>query len=262
MLEEILAATRRRVAESRAIRPRDALTRLAAGAPATLSLTAALGQPGVQLIAEIKRRSPSRGDLRPDLDPAAQAAAYARGGAAALSVLTEPTYFAGALEDLALARRGLAAGRTLPILRKDFIIDPYQVLEARVCGADAILLIVAALAPEDLTTLYAEARGLGLDVLVEVHEECELERALAVEPAIVGINSRNLRDMTVDLRVVERLRPLIPAGKLVVAESGVRGPEDVRRLHDLGVDAILVGEALVRAGQPEAAVRALVEAGQ
>lgn len=263
MLERILADTRQRIVASREAAPPATLERQAAAATPALDLAAALRGPGVQLIAEIKRRSPSRGDLRPALDPAAQAGAYARGGAAALSVLTEPTYFAGALADLAAARAGLAAaGRALPILRKDFILDSYQVLEARAHGADAILLIVAALTAHELAGLYHEAERWGLGALVEVHDQAELESALALQPAIIGINSRNLRDMTIDLRVIERLRPQVPPGTLVVAESGIQGEDDVRRLRALGVDAMLVGEALVRAARPEEQARALVEAGR
>ena len=263
MLERILADARLRVAESRGARPLAELERLAALVPPAIDLAGHLRRPGVQLIAEIKRRSPSRGDLRADLDPAALATQYADGGAAALSVLTEPLHFGGSLADLRAARLALRlAGMPLPILRKDFVVDPYQVVEARAYGADAILLIVAALEGEELSLLYGEARRCGLAALVEVHDEAELERALAITPQIVGLNSRNLRDMAVDLRVVERLRPLVPPGTLVVAESGVRGAGDVRRLRDLGVDAILVGEALVRSGRPLELSRELVEAGQ
>ncbi len=262
MLAQILAATRQRVAASREARPLAALERLAALLPAPIDLAARLQRPGVQLIAEIKRRSPSRGDLRPDLAPASLATAYADGGAAALSVLTEPAYFGGALEDLLAARKGLRLARYgLPLLRKDFIVDPYQVVEARAFGADAILLIVAALEQNELAALYAEAGRWGLRALVEVHAEAELERALALGAEIVGINSRNLRDLTMDCSAVERLRPLIPRGHLVVAESGIREAGDVRRLRSLGVDAMLVGEALVRSPLPAEAARELVEAG-
>jgi indole-3-glycerol phosphate synthase len=263
MLEQILEDTRRRIAAARAACSQDRLEHIAAGQPQARDLAAALAGPGVQLIAEIKRRSPSRGALAPGLDPRALAGEYALGGAAALSVLTEPNHFAGSLADLAAAREGLrAAGRDLPLLRKDFMLDRYQVVEARVRGADAILLIVAALNPEGLRGLCAEARRWGLSVLVEVHNEAEVSRALDLGGALLGINARNLCDMTVDLATVARLRPLIPAGVRVVAESGIHGPDDVRRLRDLGVDAMLVGEHLVRAGAPRAAVRELVEAGQ
>jgi indole-3-glycerol phosphate synthase len=263
MLGAIVAATRQRVAESCAARPAAGLDRLARLVPPAIDLAARLRRPGVQLIAEIKRRSPSRGDLRPDLVPATLATAYADGGAAAISVLTEPDHFGGALGDLMAARIGLRlAGFSLPLLRKDFIIDPYQVVEARAHGADAVLLIVAALAPAELAALYAEARRWGMSAVVEVHDEAQLERALAVAPQIVGINSRNLHDLSVDLRVIERLRSLVPAGTLVVAESGIRSPEEVPALRALGVDAMLVGEALVCAACPLEAARQLVEAGR
>lgn len=263
MLEDILAATRHRVAEARRWLPLADLEQLAASGPPPIDLTVCLAQPGVQLIAEIKRRSPSRGDLKLDLDPASLAADYAHGGAAALSVLTEPRYFAGSLEDLLAARAGLeTAGRSLPILRKDFFVDPYQVAEARAWAADAVLLIVAALSDASLRLLYGEAQRWGLHALVEVHDEAELERALALKPRIVGINSRDLRTMTVDLAVVERLRPRIPADTLVVAESGIRSTADVQQLRSLGVDAMLVGEELVRSGRPQERARELVEAGR
>jgi len=263
MLDTIIAATRRRVAERQAIQPHNVMERLAVRSIPPRSLTAALRQPGIQLIAEIKRASPSRGDLCPNLDPSALAVTYAQGGAAALSVLTEPTFFRGSLVDLAEARAGLlAAGLNRPILRKDFIIDVYQIIEARAYGADAILLIAAALAPQELAHLYQQARTYGLCVLIEVHDEAELEQAMCIEPQIIGINSRNLRTMTVSLDVIERLRPLVPTGTLVVAESGIRGIADVQRLRDLNVDGMLVGETLVRAADPEAMVRQLVEAGR
>ena len=263
MLGRFVEEARRRVAESRRVCPLDRLAHLARLVPPAVDLAERLGRPGVQLIAEIKRRSPSRGDLRPDLDPATLATAYADGGAAALSVLTEPAHFAGSLDDLLAARAGLRrAGMNLPILRKDFIVDSYQVVEARAYGADAVLLIVGALEPDALAQLYGEVQRWGMSALVEVHNQAELAQALAIEPRMVGLNSRNLRDMTVDLATVEQLRPLVPPGTLVVAESGIHGREEVRRLRALGVDAMLVGEALVRATCPQAVARALVEAGQ
>lgn len=266
MLELILESTRRRILASMAMRPPKSLAELAARTEAPLDFTAALRRPGIALIAEVKRRSPSRGDLRPDLAPAALAEAYRRGGAAAISVLTEPEHFGGSLADLAAVRaalpRSLPQGEPVPLLRKDFTVHPYQIMEARATGADAVLLIVAALTDGDLAALSAEARRWGLACLVEVHDEVELARALRICPQVIGINSRNLRTMEVDLTVVERLRPAVPPGILVVAESGVRGPEDVRRLRDVGVDAVLVGEALVRSPRPELMARALAEAGR
>ena len=250
------------MSERQQAQPLNVIERLAERTTQPHDLASILRRPGVQLIAEIKRRSPSRGDIQPDLAPGPLAVRYAEGGATALSVLTEPDFFGGSLCDLAEARSGLMAGGfTLPILRKDFIIDPYQVVEARAYLADAILLIVAALLPADLALLYAEARRWGLSVLVEVHNAAELEQAIAIEAEIIGINSRDLHDMSVNLAVVERLRPRIPSGVRVVAESGIRSAEDVRRLRDMDVDAILVGETLVRAADPVATARRLVEAG-
>ncbi len=263
MLDRILADTRRRVEALRHEPRLPGLEGLAQAAPPPPSLAERLRAPGVQLIAEVKRRSPSRGDLAPGLDPAALATGYACGGAAAISVLTEPFHFNGSLADLDAVRTALQRDwAALPLLRKDFLLDPIQVMEARAYGAAAVLLIAAALAPGDLARLYQEAEGWGLGALCEVHDERDLDAVLTLGARIVGINSRNLRDMTVDLGVVERLRPRAPAGVLVVAESGVRGPADVRRLRDLGVDAVLVGEALVCAPDPEKAARALVEAGR
>jgi len=263
MLDRLVAAARRRVAASREAWPQPALEKLASLVPPPADLVERLRAPGVQLIAEIKRRSPSRGDLRPDLDAGSQAVAYADGGAAALSVLTEPDYFGGSLADLEAARAALRRARhNLPILRKDFLVDPYQVVEARAHGAAAVLLIVAALTDGELSALYAEACRWGLSALVEAHDSADLARALGLRPAIVGINSRNLRDLSVDPASVERLRPLVPPGILVVAESGIGGPTDVHRLKDLGVQGMLVGEALVRAPCPAALARDLVEAGR
>jgi len=232
-------------------------------APDPLDLTAALRRPGVGVIAEIKRASPSEGSIRADLDAAAQAEAYVLGGGDALSVLTEGRRFDGRLADLTAAREGtMRAGREVPILRKDFVIDTYQLLEARAYGADAVLLIVAALDSDALAELYAASRDLGLTPLVEVHDEAELGRALVLDPSLVGINNRNLRDMTVSLETTRRLRSRVPEGCVVVSESGVRGPTEMRHLRAWGVDAALVGTALARATDPVAAVRELVEAGR
>ncbi len=263
MLERLVAHARFRAAAAREAQPQAALERLASLVPPPLDLAERLRGPGVQLIAEVKRRSPSRGDLRPGIDAGSQAVAYADGGAAALSVLTEPEHFGGSLADLEAARAALRRARySLPILRKDFLVDAYQVVEARAHGADAVLLIVAALTDRELPALYVEARRWGLSALVEVHDSGDLARALALGPAIVGINSRNLRDLSVDPTIVERLRPLVPAGILVVAESGIGGPADARRLKDLGVQGMLVGEALMRTPTPAALARELVEAGR
>jgi indole-3-glycerol phosphate synthase len=269
MLEQILESTRHRVAQARGRRSLAEMEHLARLVSPPVSLAERLRRssretrPGVQLIAEIKRRSPSAGELRTGLDLKALVNAYALGGAAALSILTEPAYFVGSLDDL-LAARGATRrlDLVLPQLRKDFIVDAYQIAEARAYAADAVLLIAAALDDGQLAELYAAARSWGLDVLLEVHDEQDLERALLVGPAIVGINNRNLRDLSVDTRTVERLCPQMPPDVLVVAESGIRTADDVRHLKALGVAGMLVGEALVRCPAPLALVRELVEAGQ
>jgi indole-3-glycerol phosphate synthase len=213
----------------------------------------ALTRPGVSLIAEHKRRSPSAGDIREGSAVAEIVQAYERGGASALSILTEPFHFGGSLDDLREAR----GAATLPVLRKDFIVDPYQLYEAVVAGADAILLIVAALEPRDLSDLLHEARGLDLDVLVEVHDEEELETALEIEADILGINNRDLSDFTVDVERTYELLADIPAGKTVVSESGFRTRDQLDELERVGVDAVLIGETLMRAPDIELAVREL-----
>ena len=214
----------------------------------------ALVRPGLSLIAEFKRRSPSAGALAPDsIDIAAQVSAYERGGAAALSVLTDEPHFGGSLADLRAAR----AACELPIIRKDFVVDPYQLYEAAVNGADAVLLIVAALDDEDLRALHQEARSIDLDCLVEVHDAEELERALEAGAEVIGINNRNLDDMSVDLGTTLELMPDVPAGKTVVAESGISGRGELEELDRRGVDAVLIGGALMAAPDPESKVREL-----
>ncbi len=224
------------------------------GMPAPRSLAAALRAHPLGLIAEIKRASPSRGLLRADLDAVALARSYAEAGAAAISVLTEERYFQGSLADLKAVRQALDGP---PLLRKDFIFDMYQVFEARAYGGDAVLLIAAILNAGLLTALIALSRSLGLECLVEVHDEPELERALMAGAEIVGINSRDLRTFEVDLATTERLRPLVPPEVTVVAESGVHTRADVQRLAALGVHGILIGEALVTAEDPAAKIREL-----
>jgi indole-3-glycerol phosphate synthase len=213
----------------------------------------ALGRPGLSVIAEFKRGSPSAGLIASDADVASVVSAYERGGAAAISVLTEETQFHGSLADLEQAR----AASSLPILRKDFIVDPYQLWEATIAGADAVLLIVAALADEDLRLLWEEAGTLDLDCLVEVHDEEDLERALDVDPEVIGINNRSLRDMRVDLETTEELVTRVPAGNIVVAESGYRERHQIEELDRIGVDAVLIGETLMRCEDPEAMVRSM-----
>jgi indole-3-glycerol phosphate synthase len=213
----------------------------------------ALAGPGVGVIAEFKRRSPSAGSLREDPQLAEIVRAYERGGAVALSVLTEGPNFDGSLEDLASARAVCA----LPILRKDFILDSYQLEETRSAGVAAVLLIVAALGVRELAALHDEARAMGLDVVVEVHDRAELHAALELGADIVGINNRDLRDFSVDVERTPRLLAEVPPAVVSVSESGIEGAADVQRLGEAGVDAVLVGEALMRASDPEAALRRL-----
>ncbi len=213
----------------------------------------ALRGPGIGVIAEFKRRSPSAGRLREDPDLQEIVGAYERGGAVALSVLTEGPNFDGSLEDLTAAR----ASAGLPILRKDFILDAYQLREARAAGADAVLLIVAALGAGELGSLHEKAQAIGLDVLVEVHDGEELECALGQGAELIGINNRDLRDFSVDMERTARLMQRIPDSVTVVSESGISTPEQLLRLREAGVHAVLVGEKLMRAGDPEAALRAL-----
>jgi indole-3-glycerol phosphate synthase len=214
---------------------------------------AALQKPGMAVIAEFKRRSPSAGKLREAADVHELVGAYERGGASALSVLTEGSSFDGSLEDLRAAR----AVCELPILRKDFIVDDYQLHEALLARADAVLLIVAALRSGELTALHERAHALGLDVLVEVHDRDELRTALDAGAELIGINNRDLRDFSVDVERTARLMDEIPAGVTVVSESGIAGVEQLRKLENAGVDAVLVGESLMRSEDPEAALRTL-----
>jgi indole-3-glycerol phosphate synthase len=213
----------------------------------------ALSGEGVGVIAEFKRRSPSAGALREQPQLAEIVGAYEHGGAVAVSVLTEGPNFEGSLADLREAR----ATCDLPLLRKDFIVDPYQLYEASAAGADAVLLIVAALEQTELASLFAAAQALGMDVLVEVHDREELGRALDIGADIVGVNNRDLRDFSVDLERTERLMDAIPSGVKVVSESGITGAEQISRLRQRGVSAVLVGESLMRAADPAAALRAL-----
>ena len=221
--------------------------------PAPRGFRAALTAPGLSIIAEIKRRSPSKGDLAPDLDPASMATAYVEGGAACLSVLTDTEFFGGSEADLRTAR----AAVDVPVLRKDFTVSPLDVCDARAMGADALLLIVAALSDMQLRELHETARLLGLDVLVEVHDERELDRALAIGPDLVGVNQRDLKTFEVDRNLAATLAERMPAGVVKVGESGIRDRDDARRLFEAGYDAILVGETFVRSPDPAAAVRSL-----
>ncbi len=213
----------------------------------------ALVRPGLSLIAEFKRRSPSAGDLNPGAGVAETVTAYEGGGAAALSILTEERHFGGSVDDLRAAREA----SDLPILRKDFIVDPYQLYEAAASGADAVLLIVAGLDDQRLEELYVKARELDLDCLVEVHDEADLDRALAVGADVIGINNRNLDDFNVNIETTVELLTDVPAGKAVVSESGYARREQLDELERIGVDAVLMGETLMRAGDPEALIRDL-----
>lgn len=247
MLAEIVAAHRRAAAEDQ--RDLGQLIAAAESAPAPRDFRAALAAPGLSVIAEVKRRSPSKGDLNVGLDPAVTAKSYAAGGAAALSVLTDADYFGGSADDLATAR----AACDLPVLRKDFTVDPRDLADARIMGADAVLLIVAALADEELAVFAALASRLGLAALVEVHDGSEVERAVGAGAMIVGVNQRDLRTFEIDRTLAARLRERIPAGVVAVAESGIRSRDDVPE----GYDAVLVGESVVTAGDPASAIRNL-----
>jgi indole-3-glycerol phosphate synthase len=251
VLDRILAETRETVTRRRAERPVAELTP-APGAGGG-RFRAALAAPGIGVIAEFKRRSPSAGSLHgaPDLEEIV--AAYERGGAVAASILTEEPNFGGSLDDLLLARR--ACG--LPLLRKDFLVDVYQLHEALAAGADAVLLIVAALGDEQLAELHTAAVALGLDVLVEVHDTGELARAAALGAEIIGVNNRDLRDFSVDLDRTARLMSAMPPGAIVVSESGISSAAQLVSLQAQGVGAVLVGETLMRAEDPAAALRSL-----
>jgi indole-3-glycerol phosphate synthase len=254
VLERIVDSTREDVARRRQAVPLSELEQQAAGTRDDRPFSEALTRPGISVIAEHKRRSPSAGEIRQGATVTEIVEAYERGGAAAVSILTEQRHFGGSLDDLREAR----AASVLPILRKDFIVDPYQVYESAVAGADAILLIVAALDDDDLGLLHREATGLDLDVLVEVHDEQELERALDVVDAdVIGINNRDLVDFSVDVERTYELLSDVPAGKTVVSESGFQTREQLDDLERVGVDAVLIGESLMRADDVEAACREL-----
>jgi indole-3-glycerol phosphate synthase len=254
LLETIVAGTRHSVASRMRTTSGDELLRRSVRKPDGRGFREALRSSAApRVIAECKRRSPSKGILRKDYDPAAHAVSYAGASAAAISVLTEPTFFDGSLEHLAQVR----ARVTVPLLRKDFIVSDYQLAEAVVYGADAVLLIVGALSDADLSALNGKATELGLATLVEVHDREELRRALHAGAEIIGVNSRNLRTLTVDQDVLERLAGEIPAGVTAVAESGIRTTTDIERLTAAGYSAFLVGERLIVEPDPGAALRTL-----
>jgi len=256
MIEQLIAAAREGVDARRARTSQEELEAQLPGRGDDRPFNEALVRPGLSLIAEFKRRSPSAGEIAAATSVAEQVGAYERGGAAALSVLTDEPHFGGSLEDLRAAR----AASSLPILRKDFVVDPYQLYEAAVNGADAVLLIARALEDEALGELHAAARGLDLDCLVEVHDGEELERALALDVDVIGINNRNLDQGTVDLTTTFELMPDVPAGKAVVAESGISTRAELAELERVGVDAVLIGTTLMRAADPEALTRELTGA--
>jgi len=255
ILDDIVATKKREVAALAAVAPQ--LFRLAAEAPPCRDFFAALKQPKHRLavIAEVKKASPSKGIIRENFHPPDIAQSYQEGGADAVSVLTDRRYFQGKLEDLSEVKRAVS----LPVFRKDFIIDPLQVYEARAAGADALLLIARILSPERLAELHRLARGLGMETLIEVHDEEDLAKALPLSPNIIGVNNRDLQTFRTDLETTLRLLPHIPKGTVVISESGIAKPADIRRLAEHGVHGVLVGEHFMRQPDLAAAVRELME---
>jgi indole-3-glycerol phosphate synthase len=253
MIEELVEAARAGVERRRAQVPLEDLARRLSERPEQRPFGEALTRPGLSVIAEFKRRSPSAGEIRDGAEPAEIARAYEQGGAAALSVLTDEAHFGGSLDDLREAR----AACELPVLQKDFVVDRYQLYEAAVAGADAVLLVVALHSADQLATLHEEAKGLDLDCLVEVHRESELETALTFDADVIGINNRDLDDFSVDLQTTFELITDVPAGKTAVSESGIAERATLEELERVGLDAVLIGEALMRADDPAEKVREL-----
>ncbi|MCB9491852.1 MAG: indole-3-glycerol phosphate synthase TrpC [Dehalococcoidia bacterium] len=266
VLDRIVADRRVRLAADRAARDEVALRALADQARPPISFAGRLREgrhatppSRLRLVAEIKRASPSKGVFDADLDAVEQATQYAEAGAAAISILTEPDYFKGSIEDLAAVCAAFDGDPDRPaLLRKEFIFDPYQVLEARAFGADALLLIVMLLEPDTLRDLLAQTRALGMEALVEVHDEDEMRTAIEVGATVIGVNNRDLRTFNEDLGTFERLAALAPEGITLVAESAIRAPEDARRMADAGAHALLVGEALVKSGTVVETARSLM----
>ncbi|MCC6169842.1 MAG: indole-3-glycerol phosphate synthase TrpC [Caldilineaceae bacterium] len=265
VLDLIMGWKRTEVPKQMELVPLSQVKAFARLAPPALDFAAALSAQGVSLIAEVKRASPSKGLIAQDWDPELIAETYARSGAAAISCLTDSRFFQGQLDYLtAIKERLHSINRPIPVLRKDFLYHEYQVYEARMAGADAVLLIIGVLSDTELRTLYRLTYDLGMQALAEVHDEAELARALAVDAHIIGVNNRNLKTFQVDTQTTARLRPLIPAHKLLVAESGIRDEADVQALAAMGCDAILVGETFCKLPQRERAakVRGFVRAGR
>ena len=258
VLREICAAKRTHIAERKAAVPSAEIEKRAAGGPAPRRfadrLTAVVGAGGYGLIAEIKKASPSRGLIRQDFAPAALARAYQAGGASCLSVLTDTPYFQGRDDYLTAVRMATS----LPVLRKDFMLDPYQIYESRAIGADCVLLIMAALGDDEAGALETVAHDLGMDVLVEVHDAAELQRALELKSRLIGINNRNLKTLEVDLKTTEELAQAVPEGRIMVSESGLSVPADLARMAEVGAKCFLVGESLMREADVAAATRALL----
>jgi indole-3-glycerol phosphate synthase len=237
--------------------PLDEMKKKALAQPAALDFSAALRGDSIRLIAEVKKASPSRGTIRQDFNPLDIARIFNNNGAAAISVLTEPKYFLGSIDYLRDIKKALA-GKPLPLLRKDFIIDPYQIYEARAYGADCVLLIAAILTPQKLAELLQLSRLIGMMNLVEVHHEAELDTALESGASIIGINNRDLNTFNVDLKTTSRLRPLIPPGRIVVSESGIRSRRDMEQLEEWGINAALIGEAFMSAPDIAAKMKELL----
>jgi len=254
MLNRIIAQKKEEVEQRKKSLPLSRLKELIAQQGTPLDFAHALEGTHIRLIAEVKRASPSRGILRPDFDPVELAKKYAQGGAAAISVLTEANYFEGNIDHLAAIREEI----NLPLLRKDFIFDPYQIYESRAYGADALLLITAILSQKQLEELLSLSHDLGLSCLVEVHNENEVERAVSSQAKIIGINNRDLATFTIDINTTRRLLPLIPPGTIIVSESGIKSRSDVEKVKEWGVNAVLIGEALVTADDIIAKMRELI----